>query len=115
MYKITLTAISTLLFSACAAQVNRIPASYSNIGQDQVGLYLSKDGKKYYADSAKAQYSAPQLLGKPTGTADGIQLDFGNLMGSITYGMIPYGQAPHPLPVFRFTNTLIEGKVDINI
>ena len=55
MYKITLTAISTLLFSACAAQVNRIPASYSNIGQDQVGLYLSKDGKKYYADSAKAQ------------------------------------------------------------
>ncbi len=115
MYKITLTAISTLLFSACAAQVNRIPASYSNIGQDQVGLYLSKDGKKYYADSAKAQYSVPQLLGKPTGTADGIQLDFGNLMGSITYGMIPYGQAPHPLPVFRFTKTLKEGKVDINI
>ncbi len=115
MYKITLTVISALLFSGCAAQVNRIPASYSNIGHDKVGLYFSKDGTKYYADTSEATYTIQQLLGQPKGTPDGIQLDFGNLKGSITYGMIPYGQAPHPLPVFRFTKKLDMGKVDINI
>ncbi|MEM7110192.1 MAG: metallophosphoesterase family protein, partial [Bacteroidota bacterium] len=115
MYKIALTATSIFLISVCVGQVDRIPASYSNIGQDNTGIYYLKEGEKYYAVSREAKYSISRLLGNPMGTEDGIQMDFGPLKGSITYGMIPYGQAPHPLPVFRFTKALQQGKVDIDI
>ncbi|MEM8566126.1 MAG: metallophosphoesterase family protein [Bacteroidota bacterium] len=115
MYKTILSVISTLIITTSIAQTSRIPASYSNIGNDETGLYYLKDGEKYYADINEAKYSITQLLGSPTGTDDGIRLDFGKLEGSITYGMIPYGQAPHPLPVFRFTKKINDGKVDINI
>ncbi len=117
MYRIFITTASYLLiFMSCVAQVDRIPESYSNISLDKEGrLYFSKDGKRYYSDSPQPKYSIPQLLGRPDGTTDGITLDFDGLEGSITYGMIPYDQAPHPLPVFRFSKKLVEGKVEINI
>ncbi len=98
------------------AQLPAVPSSYSNIHYDESGrLYFAKDRLRYYADTAAPQYSIPGLLGKPTGTEDGIALDFGSFKGSITYGMIPYGKAPHPLPVFRFTVPLKDGKASINI
>ena len=86
------------------AQNAPIPSSHSNIAYDEEGrLYFTQDGQRYYADTTKANYTIEKLLGSPKGTKEGLQLDFGNLEGSITYGLIPYGQAPHPLPVFRFT------------
>jgi len=116
MYRIIISTLCYLsVLTGCLAQVSQIPQSYSNIGKDEQGLYFTKEGKKYYSDIAPPKYSVQQLLGQPKGTEDGIQLDFGDLKGTITYGMIPYGQAPHPLPVFRFTRELNEGKVDINI
>ena len=95
MKKITyLTLTGLLLFTFGRAQDYRIPASYSNIERDANGLYFKHRDSKHYADTTPASYTIKQLLGQPQGTENGIQLDFGNLSGTITYGMIPYGQAP---------------------
>ncbi|MDZ7693809.1 MAG: metallophosphoesterase [Balneolaceae bacterium] len=98
------------------AQQHDIPGSYSNLSYDDNGkLYFQKDGKRYYKDNSGPAYSLDQLLGKAEGTKDGIKMDFGDFEGEITYGLIPYDQAPHPLPVFRFTRSLEDGKIEINI
>ena len=109
------SAVSLFLLSIVTAQKPVIPKSYSNIQQDEKGLYLKDADHKYYAAPSKASYTLDQLFGNPKGTSDGFTMDFGNFKGTITYGLIPYGKAPHPLPVFRFVKTLESGKVDINI
>ncbi len=110
-----LTVIALLFFTTGWTQKRRIPASHSNIDRDKDGLYYERAETKYYVTETAPRYTIEQLLGSPKGTENGIQLNFGELTGSITYGMIPYGQAPHPLPVFRFTETLVEGLVDIDV
>ncbi|MGB3005863.1 MAG: metallophosphoesterase [Chitinophagaceae bacterium] len=110
--------ISLLLFvhSFITAQTPVVPSSYANIQYDEAGrLYFSKDGQRYYADTTGPRYTLQKLFGNPTGTADGLALDFGTFKGTISYGMIPYGKVPHPLPVFRFTIPLKDGKANINI
>jgi len=108
--------LGMLFQSVVYAQENKVPSSYSNINFDENNrLYLTQNGQQFYAQSIDAKYSIEKLLGNPTGTNQGIQLDFGKLEGSITYGLIPYGQVPHPLPVFRFSKKLNNGKVNINI
>ncbi|MBL7721622.1 MAG: hypothetical protein JNK98_06470, partial [Chitinophagaceae bacterium] len=111
---IFLLLITWHLYGYC--QLPAIPSSYANVHYDENGrLYFQKDGLRYFADTSKPRYTIEKLLGNAAGTADGIALDFGSFKGTITYGMIPYGKAPHPLPVFRFTLPLKEGKVSINI
>ena len=104
-----------LLIGAANAQEMAIPRSYSNIQQDEKGIYLKDGVQKYYASPSKAFYTLEQLFGNPKGNAEGFIMDFGDFKGTITYGLIPYGKAPHPLPVFRFVKTLESGKVEINI
>ena len=98
------------------AQSPRIPASYSNIYYDDNGkLYLQTDSAKCYALDNEVRYSLAKFQGVATGTADGLVLDFGSYEGKVAYGLIPYGQAPHPLPVIRFNKLLKNGKVTINL
>lgn len=92
-----------------------IPEVYSQLSYEEGVLHFEYEGKKYPAADVPTRYSIPQLLGKNTGTAEGCEMDFGDFKGKIVYGMIPYGQAPHPLPVFRFEQKLKEGKANINI
>ena len=98
-----------------AAQQVQIPKSYSNISMDNKGFFLMEDDQKYYAKKAVPDYTLKQFFGNPKGTTEGVTIDFGDFKGTITYGLIPYGKAPHPLPVFRFVKTLEAGKADINI
>ena len=111
------TAILLLLMQGVGfAQDPQVPASYSNVFYDEnQQLYLLEGEKRYYADTSESKYTLEKLLGKAEGTEKGVTLDFGDIEGSIVYGLIPYGQAPHPLPVFRFEKPLEEGKVTINI
>ena len=102
---------ANMLFS----QNIEIPESYSNIQMDEKGLFLQDGDERYYASPSEADYTLEQLFGNPKGTDEGVLMDFGDFKGVITYGLIPYGKAPHPLPVFRFVKTLELGKVDINI
>jgi len=106
-----------VLFSAVSvAQSPQVPAAYTNIFYDEDGrLYLQEKKKRHYAETSPATYTLESMLGNAEGTKKGVTLDFGELEGEIIYGLIPYGQAPHPLPVFRFNKTLKKGKVDINI
>jgi hypothetical protein len=98
------------------AQEIKVPLSYSNMAFDEDNkLFLNQDGQRFYAAETKAKYDLNSLFGNPVGTNEGIQMDFGSMEGYITYGLIPYGQAPHPLPVFRFTKKLENGKATINI
>ncbi len=98
------------------AQTAQIPSSHSNIKYDSNNrLYYSKDGVKYYAHQSEDRYSIKQLLGSPVGTSRGIILDFKEFKGTITYGLITYDLAPHPLPVYRFTEKILGGKAAINI
>lgn len=115
--KITLSTI-LLLFAhlLVKAQQQTVPGSYTNIKYDEnKQLYFEKDGMKFYADTTGPKYTIKQLLGKPQGTEDGIEFDFDNLEGTFTYGLIPYGKSPHPLPVFRLTSPIKNGKVTANI
>jgi len=109
------TVLMALLMGISNAQDLAIPKSYSNIQKDEKGLYLKDGDQQYYAVVNDAAYTLAQLFGNPKGTEEGVAMDFGNFEGTITYGLIPYGKAPHPLPVFRFVKTLTSGKTDINI
>jgi hypothetical protein len=107
---------SIFFIESLAAQTVRIPASYSNIHYDESGrLYFQKDNQRFYADTAKANYSLQQMLGNPQGGEDGITLNFGSIKGTLVYGFIPYGKAPHPLPVYRLSAPLQNGKAVMNI
>lgn len=109
----TLLFLALLALQTAAAQV---PSSYANLHFDEQGRLYYQDGEaRHYADTAPPDYTLSQCLGRAVGTENGVSLDFGGFEGSITYGLIPYGQAPHPLPVFRFTKKLEEGKAEINI
>jgi len=116
MNKIFCTALALLSSSLAMAQFTQIPASYSNLAFDENRkLYFDVEGKKYFAEEVSNVFTIAQFLGKPTGTDTGVKLDFGNFKGTITYGLIPYGKAPHPLPVFRKTTKIDNGNVGINI
>ena len=111
--------IFTFLFCSAIlsfAQELEVPKSYSNIQKDESGLFLEMNGERFYAtENATPQYSLEQLFGNPKGTEEGVLMDFGDFEGKIPYGLIPYGKAPHPLPVFRFEKKLENGKASINI
>lgn len=104
-----------LLVNILIGQNLEIPKSYSNIQKDDTGIFLEEGDQRYYASQDNPRYTLEQFFGNPEGTEEGVQMDFGDFTGTITYGLIPYGKAPHPLPVFRFVKTLESGKVDINI
>jgi chitodextrinase len=113
-----LLSIAFVLFTwlSLNAQPHTIPGSYTNIKYDESNrLYYENESLKFYADTAGPRYTIKQLLGNPEGTEDGLSFDFGDLKGTFTYGLIPYGKAPHPLPVFRLTSPLVNGKVTANV
>ena len=114
MKKFTLLSLS-MMVNIIISQNLDIPKSYSNIEADTEGFYLQVGEQRYYDIESNPRYSLEQLFGNPQGTDEGVAMDFGDFEGTITYGLIPYGQAPHPLPVFRFEKTLEDGKVSINI
>ncbi len=116
MNKIYCIAIVLLSSSLAMAQSLQIPASYSNIAfNENKKLYFEVEGEKYFAEEVSNAPTIAQFMGKPKGTNTGVKLDFGNFKGTITYGLIPYGKAPHPLPVFRKTTEIDNGKAGINI
>ena len=116
MNKILFSAIALMFATTAMAQLPKIPATYSNLGYDTNGrLYFENKGEKYFAEEFKNPLTIEQLLGKPEATENGVQMDFGTLKGTVTYGLIPYGKVPHPLPVYRKTVKIEDGKIELNI
>jgi hypothetical protein len=111
---LTITLLFYVLFSSEAQ--HRIPASYTNIYYDESGrLYFEKDKLKFYADTSGPRYTINRLMGNPTGTYDGLTFDFGGLNGRLTFGLIPYGKAIHPLPVFRSSVPVRNGLASVSV
>lgn len=109
-------ALFTGLNGIHAQQDLAIPAVHSNLSFDEEGKLLFQfRNNTYYAVTSPPLYSLQQLYGNPVGTENGLIFDFGELKGTLTYGLIPYGKAEHPLPVFRFTKSIVDGKAEINI
>lgn len=109
-------ALLTILSGIHAQQNDQIPAAYSKLSYDEQGsLYLQQGNNTYYATTSPPMYSLQQVYGNPVGTENGLIFDFGELKGTLTYGLIPYGKAAHPLPIFRFTKPIENGKAEINI
>lgn len=111
-----------LILSACCptlpAQNAPIPASYANLVYDPAGrLYFEKNGERFYADTAAPAYTLDQLRGNPLATAEGVVLDFGDpgFKGTVSYGLIPYGLAPHPLPAYLKKRSPDQGKLAIDV
>jgi hypothetical protein len=116
MHKIILSICLTISVLFVLAQDVRIPSSYSNLHYDENGrLYFQKGNERFYSDTTKARHTVQQLMGNPQGNDSGISFDFGDFKGSLVYGLIPYGQAPHPLPVYRLTTQVQNGKASIDI
>lgn len=116
MNKILFSAIALMFATTAMAQLPKIPAAYSNLGYDTNGrLYFENKDEKYFAEEFKNPLTTEQLLGKPEATENGVQMDFGTLKGTVTYGLIPYGKVPHPLPVYRKTVKIEDGKIELNI
>lgn len=115
--RITLLLVIINLITYVQAQTPpQVPAIYSNIHYDDSGkLYFDYEGVKYFAEEENTKFNLQQLYGNPKGTETGVILDFGNIKGSISYGLIPYGKVEHPLPVFRFLKPIEDGKVEINV
>ena len=116
MKNLLFTVFTLLSVTMALGQQAQIPASYSNLSYDDNGkLYFEHEGKKHYAEEIASSYTVEQFLGNPKGTETGVKLDFGDFKGTVTYGLIPYGKAPHPLPVYRKTTKIDSGKAGINI
>lgn len=98
------------------AQEHVVPSALSNIFYDADGrVYYRFGEEKYYADTSSPRYTITEMSGRPIGTDSGLVLNFGKMKGSVTYGLIPYSQMAHPLPIFRHTKALKDGKAEINV
>ena len=115
--------LSLLVAFLFAQQINaqevQIPKSYSNISHNSKGeLVFNLDGKKHVESVDKSKATLQNLQGNPTGTENGISLDFGGAVdeGLVYYGFIPYQDMKYPIPVFFKRTAKIEGgKAEINL
>ena len=116
---LTLIAILCIGWQPVTAQKTKksaVPAIHTGISKDRKGYYFPVKDKKVYELEDTAAYTLPQLMGSPTGTANGIDFDFNGLNGTLIYGFIPYGDSRHPQPVyFRSSTAIVGGRASIDI
>jgi len=82
-----------------------IPDVYTNFHYDDGRLYLGiDDTTRAYEAAPSARYTLSNMMGSPRGTETGIAFDFGDaaLQGTLYYGLIPFGDSKHPLPVYLY-------------
>ncbi len=95
-----------------------IPAVYHNLFFDNNSnlYFLNENGEKVYEAKYKDHYNYKTIFGNPKGTEKGVAFDFGNLNGTLVYGLIPKNDSKYPQPVFLSRPVKIKnGKAEINI
>lgn len=113
------TSIFLLLLSttACAQKIS-IPAVYNHIVvNDQGQLAVVKDGVTMAEEVVVPELTYTQARGNHLIKEGSIFFDFLSpaLAGSLTYGLIHYNDSKHPMPVYRRTVNVQEGKTSVKI
>jgi hypothetical protein len=106
------------LFNSGLLAQKFIPGSYSNLGYDEKGqLYFLHGSTRIYADTTPPNYTIQQMIGAAKGTETGIAIDFmkPGLKGLVYYGLLPFDEPKHPMPVFKGTAAIDNGKAELNI
>jgi len=99
-------------------KAQEIPATYSNIGSDENGIYLQLENKRVYAVPAGDNFRFSDLYSNIIGTEQGLDLNFKfpELNGTLYFGFINYKDGSFPQPVyFRESASIINGKAHIPI
>ena len=100
-------------------EVPAVPKVHSNIKIDAENNYYIQIGEKICPEVIKKPFNTlRKLIGNPTGTKTGILFDFQDttMTGKLYFGLIPYGDSKHPMPVYRTGTPINAGKalVDLN-
>ena len=117
----TFVPLCTLIFSILMLVVFKsyaleIPAIHPNLVEKNGSIVFINEGKEYPLKTTGTKYTLAQLVGKPKGTADGINFKFGNLNGVLYFGFIKPGDGLYPQPVFReFHAKIQKGRASVNI
>jgi 3',5'-cyclic AMP phosphodiesterase CpdA len=104
---------------APAASAPAIPRVYANITATPQGtLVFQPEGRPPLREAVRPPvWTLAQVRGTPSGTANGIALDFGrpDFSGTLIFGLIPYQDTRYPQPVYRTSVPITGGKAEINI
>ncbi|MEL6673472.1 MAG: hypothetical protein AAFR61_14805 [Bacteroidota bacterium] len=102
--------------TACAQKLV-IPKVHHNMSVKRGKVVVEYRGKDVTENTEESGLNLKAMHGNPKGFGQGILFDFGlpTFAGSIYYGLIPYGDSKHPLPVFRRQTDITEGKAQVVI
>ena len=108
--------VQLIVFSACAQRL-KVPAVHSNMEVKRGKVVVNYQGQEAEEIDEPDLLTLDGMKGNPAPTETGILLDFGlpSFSGSIFYGFIPYDDSKHPLPVYRNSAAIQEGKTHITI
>ena len=109
------SALFLLLAHSLMAQ--EVPEVHRNIFWDSTAYKVEIKDMVAIEMNSPTRYGLTQMQGAPQGTDDGIIFDFGNsFSGRLYYGLIPYGDSKHPMPVyFRQYVPITKGKAEIRV
>jgi 3',5'-cyclic AMP phosphodiesterase CpdA len=116
--RIVTSILLIFLFNTGLLAQKFIPGSYSNLGYDEKGqLYFIHGSTRIYADTTPPRYTIQQMIGAAKGTETGIAIDFmkPELKGIVYYGLLPFDEPKHPMPVYKGTAAIDNGKAELNI
>ncbi len=96
-----------------------IPRVYDSITATPQGiLVFQPEGRPALVEVVRPPvWTLAQVRGNPSGTANGVALDFGrpDFNGTLVFGLIPYQDTRYPQPVYRTSVPIAGGKAEINI
>ena len=94
-----------------------VPAVHSNIKIDSTGrFFIEYEGTRYVEAIPDAPFTLDRMRGKVEGTENGLAFDFGTAFdGTLYVGLVPFADYRHPIPVFRQSIPIKEGKAEINV
>ena len=106
--------LGMLLTQPLPAQHLIVPDAYGNLWYDNIfqRLIPKRDGPDFRLRRKTADFTLSSVTPQVAGAPDGLRLLFtsiGMRNGTLTYGLIPYGQSSFPTAVLRF-----EVKIDTN-
>ncbi|MBN4055332.1 metallophosphoesterase [bacterium AH-315-K03] len=109
--------------TTCIAQSitteHQIPSIYEHVITYQNGKLVLRDpdkGINYRLRPETPRYQLQQFSQPITGTKRGLKFNFGQLNGTLFYGLIDNDNRPHPLPVYyKYALTIDSGEVEVDI